>query len=224
MTKRDEPDDRNGTTANGTTRRRFVRSVALVAGALALPGLATAHHDSRSEQGERNGKDSDAHENRNGNNGRGRGRGRNNENGGDDGNDDDGGDGGDGDSNEDVQVTAERRDDGSTFVFPSGPGATLNQVDLVMDASQPVFVRDRFPSDWTVAEGDPHTTYTEGDTRLVEFTERVTEATRTYFVEIPGNIGADEFGPIEYSLDGETWVEVPGTTETNLVVAQGTDL
>lgn len=252
------PDDADGATTDSTTRRRFVRAAATGAGAFALSGLAAADHGSRNEQGERNGKDGDAHENGTGN-GRGRERGRSDddenhpgnsgehrrddehrpEDGNDDGdeeddNDNDDGegggdddeDGGDGGDDGDVQVVARRDDDGSVFFLPSGPGTDTNQVDIVVEqASQPVYIRDQFPSDWTVVTGDPHTTYTEGNTRFVEFTDRVEGGdTRTYFADVPDNTGADEFGPIEYSVDGETWTEVPGTTEINTVVAAGTSV
>ena len=233
-------------TVDGTTRRRFARATAVAVGALGLPGLATADHDNRSEQGEHNGNDDGAH-----GNGNGRGRGddddpgnsgehrrddenrddRDEEDDGDDGdededgNDGNGGDDGD-DSDENAQVTARREKDSSVFVLPEGPGTGTAQFDPVVEqASQSVFLRDQFPSDWTVETGDPNTTDTEGDTRFVEFTNRVeTDETRTYFADVPDNTGVDEFGPIEYSVDGETWTEISGTTEEILVVASGTSV
>lgn len=246
MNESDTTDKMDEATADGTTRRRFARSAAIAAGVLALPGLATAHHDERSEQGEHNGNDDGAHENRNGNS-----RGHNDDDDpgnsdehrhddehrsedddsddedegedGDDGNDD-GGNGGGGGGGGDAQATARREDDGSVFFLPSGPGTDTNQVDIIVEqASQPVFIRDQFPSDWTVKTdpSNPHTTYTQGGRRFVEFTNRVESGdTRTYFVDIPDNTGTDEFGPIEYSLDGDTWREIPGTTEINTVAAQ----
>jgi hypothetical protein len=206
-------------TVDGTTRRRFARATAVAVGALGLPGLATADHDNRSEQGEHNGNDDGAH-------GNGNGRGR--------GDDDDPGNSGehrrddenrDDRDDEDVQVTARREEDSSAFVLPEGPGTDTAQFDLVVQASQSVLIRDQFPSDWTVEAGDPNKTPTEGDTRFVEFTDRVeTGETRTYFADVPDNTGVDEFGPIEYSVDGETWTEISGTTEEILVAASGTSV
>lgn len=244
-------------TVDGTTRRRFARATAVALGALGLPGLATADHDNRSEQGEHNGNDDGAH-----GNGNGRGRGddddpgnsgehrrddenrddRDEEDDGDDGDEDeDGNDGDDGDDgggggggggddggggDENAQVTARREKDSSVFVLPEGPGTDTVQFDLVVEqASQQIFLRDQFPSDWTVEAGDPNTTDTEGDTRFVEFTDRVeTGDTRTYIADVPDNTGVDEFGPIEYSVDGETWTEISGTTEEILVAASGTSV
>ena len=259
MDESDTTDDTDEAMATGITRRRFARSTAIVAGTLSLPGLAAAHHDNRSEQGEQNSNDDGAHENGNGN-----GRGRSSDDDdpgnsdehrrddehrsedddddddenegddnddedegedGDDGNDDGGNeDGGGGGGDGDAQVTARRDDDGSVFFLPSGPGTDTNQVDIIVkQASQPVFIRDQFPSDWTVKTDptDPHTTYTQEGRRFVKFTNRVESGdTRTYFADIPNNTGADEFGPIEYSLGGETWTEIPGTTEINTVATQ----
>ena len=227
-------------TVDGTTRRRFARATAVAVGALGLPGLATADHDNRSEQGEHNGNDDGAHGN---GNGRGRGDGddpgnsgehrrddenrddRDDEDEDEDGNDGDDGDDGGGDD-ENAQVTARREKDSSVFVLPEGPGTDTAQFDLVVEqASQQIFLRDQFPSDWTVEAGDPNTTDTEGDTRFVEFTDRVeTGDTRTYIADVPDNTGVDEFGPIEYSVDGETWTEISGTTEEILVAASGTSV
>jgi hypothetical protein len=248
-------------TVDGTTRRRFARATAVAVGALGLPGLATADHDNRSEQGEHNGNDDGAH-----GNGNGRGRGddddpgnsgehrrddenrddRDEEDDGDDGDEDgDGNDGDDGDNgggggggggddgrgdDENAQVTARREKDSSVFVLPEGPGTDTAQFDPVVEqASQSVLIRDQFPDDWRVLkESDPNKTSTEGDTRFVEFTNQVktgeTGERRTYFADVPDNTGVDEFGPIEYSVDGETWTEISGTTEEILVAASGTSV
>ena len=245
-------------TVDGTTRRRFARATAVAVGALGLPGLATADHDNRSEQGEHNGNDDGAH-----GNGNGRGRGndddpgnsgehrrddenrddRDEEDDGDDGNEDgDGNDSDDGDNggggggddgrgdDENAQVTARREKDSSVFVLPEGPGTDTAQFDPVVEqASQSVLIRDQFPDDWRVLkESDPNKTSTEGDTRFVEFTNQVktgeTGERRTYFADVPDNTGVDEFGPIEYSVDGETWTEISGTTEEILVAASGTSV
>ena len=215
-------------TVDGTTRRRFARATAVAVGALGLPGLATADHDNRSEQGEHNGNDDGAH-----GNGNGRGRGDDDDPGNsgehrrDDENRDDRDEGDDGDdSDENAQVTARREKDSSVFVLPEGPGTDTAQFDLVVEqASQSVFLRGQFPSDWTVETGDPNTTDTEGDTRFVEFTNQVeADETRTYFADVPDNTGVDEFGPIEYRADDGTWTEISGTTEEILVVASGTSV
>ena len=248
-------------TVDGTTRRRFARATAVAVGALGLPGLATADHDNRSEQGEHNGNDDGAH-----GDGNGRGRGddddpgnsgehrrddenrddRDEEDDGDDGDEDgDGNDGDDGDNgggggggggddgrgdDENAQVTARREKDSSVFVLPEGPGTDTAQFDPVVEqASQSVLIRDQFPDDWRVLkESDPNKTSTEGDTRFVEFTNQVktgeTGERRTYFADVPDNTGVNEFGPIEYSVDGETWTEISGTTEEILVAASGTSV
>ena len=129
-------------TVDGTTWRRFARATAVAVGALRLPGLATADHDNRSEQGEHNGNDDGAH-----GNGNGRGRGddddpgnsgehrRDDENRDDrDDEDEDGDDGDDGGGDdEDVQVTVRREKDSSVFVLPEGPGTDTAQFDLVVE-------------------------------------------------------------------------------------------
>ena len=223
-------------TVDGTTRRRFARATAVAVGALGLPGLATADHDNRSEQGEHNGNDDGAH-----GNGNGRGRGddddpgnsgehrRDDENRDDrDDEDEDGDDGDDGGGDdEDVQVTVRREKDSSVFVLPEGPGTDTARFDLVVEqASRSVLIRDQFPDDWRVLkESDLNTTDTEGDTRFVEFTNQVeADETRTYFADVPDNTGVDEFGPIEYSVEGKNWTEIAGTTEEIVVAASGTSL
>jgi hypothetical protein len=123
----------------------------------------------------------------------------------------------------DPSVTATRSDDGDLFT-----AGQTNQVDLTVVGNADVLVRDRFPTEWTVTEGDPHTTYTDGDTRYVEFAASVEDGTRTYFAEAPSSLSETQtykFGPVEYSLDGgSNWIEIPGTTDNNNVIGASTSL
>jgi ABC-2 type transport system ATP-binding protein len=120
-------------------------------------------------------------------------------------------------------VSVSRSDDGDVFTA----GAT-NQVDLTVHADRPVFVRDRTPAGWSVVGGDPHSRPAppETDGNLVEFDAAVADGTLTYFAEAPSGAGAsgrDTFGPVEYSLDGETWTTLSGTTDENVVVVASTN-
>jgi hypothetical protein len=120
-----------------------------------------------------------------------------------------------------VTVDVTREDDGSAFT-----GGGTNQVDLTVDADADVFVRDRTPNGWTVVAGDPHdrTSRPETDGNYVEFTNSTEDGTRTYFAEAPagaGESGRATFGPAEFSLDGETWFTVPGSTDENVVIGTG---
>ena len=123
----------------------------------------------------------------------------------------------------DPSVTGSRDDDGDLFT-----AGQTNQVDLTIRGNAEVLVRDRMPADWTVVEGDPHTTYTDGDTRYVEFENSLEDGQRTYFAEAPDDLAETstyEFGPIEYSLDGgENWNLIPETTDRNNVLAADTSL
>ena len=123
----------------------------------------------------------------------------------------------------DPSVTATRDDDGDLFT-----GGQTNRVDLTIAGNADVLVRDRFPDEWTVVEGDANTTYTDGDTRFVEFTNGLEDGTRTYFAEAPSSLSETrsyEFGPIEYSLDdGGNWIEIPGTTDRNNVLGADSSL
>ncbi|WP_266074817.1 LVIVD repeat-containing protein [Haladaptatus caseinilyticus] len=124
------------------------------------------------------------------------------------------------DSGSDIHVTAERSDDGSSFT-----GGQTDQIDITIAADESVRVRDRLPREWGIVTGDPHQTYIEGGDRYIEFDGRVEGNDRTYLVEAPNGVdetGTYAFGPIEYSLDGDTWYPLPGTTEENSVVAAST--
>lgn len=121
-----------------------------------------------------------------------------------------------------VAVDVTRSDDGAVFT-----GGGTNQVDLAVDADTEVFVRDRTPKGWTVVAGDPHdrTAPPETDGNYVEFTDATDAGTRSYFAEAPSGpreSGRETFGPAAFSLDGETWFTVPGTTDENAVFGAST--
>ncbi|MFC7192794.1 M14 family zinc carboxypeptidase [Halocatena marina] len=123
----------------------------------------------------------------------------------------------------DPSVTATRSDDGDLFT-----AGQTNQVDLDIAGNTTVLVRDQFPDEWTIVDGDQRTTYTDGDTRHIEFGASVEDGTRTYFVEAPSSMTETrtyEFGPIEYSLDsGNNWIEIEGTADNNNVIGEDTSL
>jgi hypothetical protein len=138
----------------------------------------------------------------------------------DDGDGDDGEEGDDdSDDGEEPSVSVSRSDDGLAFT-----GGQTNRVDLEVTASTDVLIRERVPASWSVVGGDPHTETTSGSDRFVEFTTRVEQGTRTYLAEAPDDptaTGVYEFGPVAYSVDGETWTELDGTTQT-VVLGQST--
>jgi ABC-2 type transport system ATP-binding protein len=134
--------------------------------------------------------------------------------------DDGGGDGGSGDDG-DVEVSVTRTDDGDVFT-----GGATNQVDLTVEADRPVFVRDRTPLGWRVVGGDPHdrTAPPETGENYVAFRQAAESKTFTYFAEAPasaGESGHATFGPVEYSLDGETWTTLSGTSDENVLLGVG---
>ena len=117
----------------------------------------------------------------------------------------------------DVEVAGERADDASLFT-----GGQTNRIDITVDPDEDVVVRDPMPTEWdvVVGDGDPRE---EGDTTYVEFgTAPAGEATTfTYYAEAPTGptaSGEYRFGPVEASVDGDSWETVAGTGDTNYVV------
>jgi hypothetical protein len=120
--------------------------------------------------------------------------------------------------------SASRGDNSSVFTG----GQTSHQT-VELTASESLYVRDTVPAGWSVQGGDFDHAQTEGDVTKVVFTpldgDGTTDLDADYFAEAPSgveNSGQSTFGPIEVSLDGETWVAVSGTTDTNTVVGQST--
>lgn len=120
---------------------------------------------------------------------------------------------------------ATRQDDASVFT-----GGQTNHVIVEVEASDDVYVRDVVPSGWSVLDGDyDHTHELDDGTILVVFTSHVgggsTSVAGEYFAEAPEGLETTDsytFGPVEVSTDGETWVQLSGTSDTNLVVGQST--
>ena len=122
-----------------------------------------------------------------------------------------------------LQLSGTRTDDGR--VFTGGP---TNQLDVIVDASEAVAVRDRVPAAWTVVGGDLDTARPNGpvepaadDTKWVYLD--ADGGTATYFVEAPSSpdqTGQYTFGPFQARpTDGETgWQVVQGTTGEATVV------
>lgn len=123
--------------------------------------------------------------------------------------------------------TGSRTDDGRVFMANE-----KNKVELTVSADQSVQVRDTIPLDWKVVtpnntiervERDPNA----GVKRLYFNPDAPTTDLDTYYIaEAPSAVGTEvrtgqyEFGPVEASTDGESWVAVAGTTDTNIVVAR----
>jgi hypothetical protein len=117
-------------------------------------------------------------------------------------------------------VSGSRADEGSVFT-----GGQTNRIELTTEASDRVVVRDAVPDEWSVVAGDEHRIYETDGTKYVEFTERVEEASRTYFAEAPSGLqGTNQytFGPVEVLADDE-WQTLVGTTATYTVVGPSTD-
>jgi len=125
----------------------------------------------------------------------------------------------DGDGIVPLDATVTRSDDGSAFA-----GGQTNRIDLTVEATRPVRVRDRVPVDWDVVAGSPHEVSQVGDHRYVTFDRALMDDTLSYFVEAPAeptDTGRSTFGPAAVSLDGRRWTAVDGTTDENAVVGIG---
>jgi subtilisin family serine protease len=122
-----------------------------------------------------------------------------------------------------------RSDDGDAFT-----GGQTNKVDVSVEASDAVEVRDIVPYEWDVLEEySEDVNYVERDPfdgkKYVYFNkDAATEAVdASYFAEAPDAAdlsNAYTFGPVQVSSDGgETWVQLSGTSDTNVVVGTSTD-
>jgi hypothetical protein len=84
------------------------------------------------------------------------------------------------------------------------------------------------PAGWNVVGGDvARTEPIEGGGTMVYLEGTGASVEATYFVEAPdepGDTGQDTFGPVEARAvgRGDEWVAVPGTQDTNTVVAVDT--
>jgi hypothetical protein len=128
-----------------------------------------------------------------------------------------------------VSVSGTREDSGRAFTAGED-----DRIDLSVTASEPVEVRDLVPIEWTVVRPNPVIERVERDTengikRLYFNPESPTESFEvTYLAEAPSGVGTEvrtgtyEFGPIEASVDGQSWTPVPDTTDTNVVLARDT--
>jgi hypothetical protein len=124
-----------------------------------------------------------------------------------------------GDSGPSLAPEGSRTDDGDVFTA----GAT-NRVELSASADSAVELRDVVPAGWEVVGGDVAREKTLDDGRTVVVLEGTgTEVAADYFVEAPGEPGRGTFGPAEVRRpNGDTWVAIPSTQDTNTVVGVGT--
>jgi subtilisin family serine protease len=136
-------------------------------------------------------------------------------------------------------VTGTRNDDGSAFT-----GGQTNQIDVSVEANDPVVVRDRVPKEWDVltehsddvARVVPGTEFdfvyfdTDGD-GVTDGDDLAEASAFTYFAEAPEGAtltNAYEFGPVEVNTDADagnragSWVAVPGTSSTEYVLGTST--
>ncbi|WP_435334920.1 CocE/NonD family hydrolase [Haloarchaeobius sp. TZWWS8] len=127
-----------------------------------------------------------------------------------------------------LDVSGTRRDDGSVFT-----GGQTDHVQLTAEANQPVALRDRVPSEWTVLtdlsdDVERVEQPTAGGSQFVYFgVDPATEQSVEYFVEAPSGTertGDYDFGPAEAirTVDS-SWVAVPETDDQNTVVGEDTN-
>ncbi|MFC4551374.1 MULTISPECIES: S8 family serine peptidase [Halorussus] len=116
-----------------------------------------------------------------------------------------------------------RSDDGDAFT-----GGQTDQVDVSVTASESVRVRDAVPPEWDVLESyseDVERVEQAGDVQYVYLGE-ASDVSATYFAEAPASTeqsNAYSFGPVQVSTDGETWVQLSGTSDTNVVAGTDTE-
>ncbi|WP_101296665.1 S8 family serine peptidase [Halegenticoccus soli] len=118
-----------------------------------------------------------------------------------------------------------REDDASVFT-----GGQTNRIDVSVEATEAVEVRDVVPAEWTVLtehSDDVSRVEDAGDVQYVYFEAGPADAlSATYFAEAPDSIeesGEYVFGPLAASADGgETWVQLDGTSDANVVLGQST--
>jgi hypothetical protein len=115
-----------------------------------------------------------------------------------------------------------RTDDGTVYT-----AGDTNHVEIDLTAAdEPLYIRDTLPSGWTVTGGDfDHDHENDDGTTTVVFTAHGEGGTESldahYFARSPNGpqgSGSHTFGPVEVSTDGDGWVAVAGTTDTNRVV------
>ncbi len=131
------------------------------------------------------------------------------------------------DAEEGFFVDGTRTDDGSVFT-----GGQTNQVDITVNPSEKSRVRDVVPAEWTVLadQADDVERVEEGEgVKYVHFRRKAkadADTAYTYFAEAPNGLtysGAYTFGPVEAN-PGEGWVGVAGTSDTNVVEGQNTNV
>jgi hypothetical protein len=118
----------------------------------------------------------------------------------------------------DVVATGTRDDGGSVY-----RSSRTYAPEIEVEASSPVLVRDRKPSNWEPdahGNGDVRFEDAEGDFEFVVYEADPAESQSfRYFLRTPEETGAYEFGPVEVSTDGgASWVAVDGTSARKYVV------
>ncbi|QLD90274.1 S8 family serine peptidase [Natronomonas salina] len=118
-------------------------------------------------------------------------------------------------------VQGNRADDGSVFT-----AGQVNHVEFTLtDATHRLSrVRDAIPASWEVVAGDHAEVVEVFDAKYVYFDvdyHGEGETTFGYIVEAPSETGQYGFGPAEaIAEDGESFVPIPDTEDTNAVVGQ----
>lgn len=114
-----------------------------------------------------------------------------------------------------------RSDDGTFFT-----GGQTNRVRISVNGisyHDSLTVRDRIPDGWDVLEGDHDRVVEVGGSRYLEFDDVAQGTSVSYFVDVGGSTGTQASGPTRVSADdGDNWLTVPGTTDSNFVVGQST--
>ncbi|WP_227380127.1 S8 family serine peptidase [Haladaptatus halobius] len=139
----------------------------------------------------------------------------------------------------DLIVRGTRTDDGSAFT-----AGQTDQIDIEIHADTPIIVRDRVPREWDVLEEPSDVSKVvpapDGLSNFVYFDrngdgvtngeDATTNHSYTYFAEAPSQTGDYEFGPVEVTTDVDKtrsdrqWIAVSGTSETNAVVGEDTNV